>query len=190
MLDGAGNPITVPKGSTITPTGTVMDAKGHPIPGVGTGPPLVGSQPKLSHLATLASSGLPHSGVSGAPSLSGGQGGPSVGANPFSQWTGTSTGMSRQALASGGNPAANDQAVAAAQKEAAAREAAMSAAEESQMMGRSVATSSGEPMMPPPMGGMPAGGQSGGKRPRTVFSPEDEEVWGTESHAVDGVIGR
>ncbi|WP_035792366.1 hypothetical protein [Kitasatospora mediocidica] len=87
-------------------------------------------------------------------------------------------------------PAAEEQA-AAAEKAAAA-----SAAEEAELTGRSVATTGGAggSMMPPMggagMGGAGAQGQGGQDRQRTTWLAEDEEVWGTESGAVSGVIGR
>jgi hypothetical protein len=65
-----------------------------------------------------------------------------------------------------------------------------SAAEQAQLLGRQTATSGGEPMMPP-MGGMGGAGAGGGQdRQRTTWLAEDEEVWGTDSEAVSGVIGR
>ncbi|MDQ0984512.1 hypothetical protein [Streptomyces sp. V2I9] len=53
-------------------------------------------------------------------------------------------------------------------------------------------TGSGMPFMPPMGmgGGAPGGGGSGNDRQPNVWLSEDEEVWGTESDAGTGVIGR
>ncbi|MCX4745831.1 hypothetical protein OG455_09890 [Kitasatospora sp. NBC_01287] len=78
-------------------------------------------------------------------------------------------------------------------EEVAGEAAAGEAAEEAQMMGRSVSTTggSGMPMMPGAgMGGMGGQQQGNQERQRTTWLAEDEEVWGTESGAVGGVIGR
>ena len=81
---------------------------------------------------------------------------------------------------------------AAAQKTALQRAASATAAEEAQMMGRSVSTSggSGAPMMPMSGAGGGAGGQGDKDRQRTTWLSEDEEVWGTDTGTVSGVIGR
>ncbi|MFF7988825.1 hypothetical protein ACFZDG_03395 [Kitasatospora xanthocidica] len=79
---------------------------------------------------------------------------------------------------------------------AAGRAAAATAAEEAQLVGRGVSTTGGMggPMMPPMGAGAGAGaagaGQSEKERQRTTWLAEDEEVWGTDSGAVTGVIGR
>ncbi|MET8541615.1 hypothetical protein ABZW03_13315 [Kitasatospora sp. NPDC004799] len=74
---------------------------------------------------------------------------------------------------------------------------AAAAAEESQLMGRGISTTGGTngmtgPMMPPMGAGAGAGapGQGEKERQRTTWLSEDEEVWGTDSGAVTGVIGR
>ncbi|MGW7580969.1 hypothetical protein ACWGKU_05420 [Kitasatospora sp. NPDC054768] len=80
----------------------------------------------------------------------------------------------------------------------AAGRAATAAAEESQLMGRGISTTGGAggmsgPMMPPMGAGAgagAAGGQGDKERQRTTWLSEDEEVWGTDSGAVTGVIGR
>ncbi|MFJ9693899.1 hypothetical protein [Kitasatospora sp. NPDC101183] len=80
---------------------------------------------------------------------------------------------------------------AMARNAAAGRAAAATAAEEAALMGRGVSTTggSGAPMMPPP-GGAGGAGQGEKERQRTTWLAEDEEVWGTDSGAVTGVIGR
>ncbi|WP_406207953.1 hypothetical protein OH807_35830 [Kitasatospora sp. NBC_01560] len=83
---------------------------------------------------------------------------------------------------------------AAATRGAAQRAAAATAAEEAELMGRQVSTTggAGSPMMPP-MGGAgagAAGGQGEKDRQRTTWLAEDEEVWGTDTGGVTGVIGR
>lgn len=62
-------------------------------------------------------------------------------------------------------------------------------------MGRNMATTGGAgmpPMMPP--GGAGAGcrcrGQNDKERQRTTWLSEEEEVWGTDSGTIGGVIGR
>ncbi|GAB7186959.1 hypothetical protein ATKI12_6790 [Kitasatospora sp. Ki12] len=85
---------------------------------------------------------------------------------------------------------------AAAARAAAGRGAASAAAEESQLMGRGVPTTGGMggPMMPPMGAGAGAGAGAGGQgekeRQRTTWLSEDEEVWGTDTGGVTGVIGR
>lgn len=97
-------------------------------------------------------------------------------------------------LAPGGKTAAVAAAeAAAAEKAATQKAAAMAAEEQAAMRGRSVSTSGGGMPMMPPMGGMGGGmgaGQGEKDRQRTTWLAEDEEVWGTETGAVDGVIGR
>lgn len=81
----------------------------------------------------------------------------------------------------------------AAERTAAGEQSAMSAAEEAQLMGRSVATTGGSgmpPMMPGGAMGAGAGQGANQERQRTTWLAEDEEVWGTGTSAVDGVIGR
>ncbi|MFI9328927.1 hypothetical protein ACIGZJ_15430 [Kitasatospora sp. NPDC052868] len=81
-----------------------------------------------------------------------------------------------------------------AEAKAAAQKAEALAAEEAAMRGRSVATSgggTGSGMMP--MGGGMGGGmgaQGEKDRQRTTWLSEDEDVWGTDTGAVHGVIGR
>ncbi|MFJ6618732.1 hypothetical protein ACIQOW_14290 [Kitasatospora sp. NPDC091335] len=82
---------------------------------------------------------------------------------------------------------------AASRATAAGRAAAGAAAEEAQLMGRGMSTTGGMggPMVPPMgagAGGAPGQGEK--ERQRTTWLAEDEEVWGTDSDAVTGVIGR
>ncbi|MBV6699318.1 WXG100 family type VII secretion target [Kitasatospora aureofaciens] len=132
-------------------------------------------------------------GVGGAsiPTASGGGSGPRI--------LGTSSGFNPGAIENSGMAPGSKAATAAAAEAAAAKEAAMSqkasalAAEEAAAMrGGSVATSGGGMPMMPPMGGMGGGmgGQGEKDRQRTTWLAEDEEVWGTETGAVNGVIGR
>ncbi|GAB2715025.1 hypothetical protein [Kitasatospora kifunensis] len=97
-------------------------------------------------------------------------------------------------MAKGGAPLTPEEEMAAKESGAlAGEEVAANSAEEAQMMGRSMSTTGGggAPMMPPPGGaGAGAGGQGEKERQRTTWLSEDEEVWGTESSAVSGVIGR
>ncbi|MFF7634568.1 hypothetical protein ACFZB9_15635 [Kitasatospora sp. NPDC008050] len=103
--------------------------------------------------------------------------------------------LSPRALATGATLSPKDIAAQeAAQQAQAERAAASEQAEEAQMMGRSVATTGGSgmpPMMPPGGAGAGAGaGQNDKERQRTTWLAEEEEVWGTDSGTIGGVIGR
>ncbi|MFE6054951.1 hypothetical protein ACFQ6N_29730 [Kitasatospora sp. NPDC056446] len=130
-------------------------------------------------------------GGSGSGLSSGGGSGPKL--------IGSGGGMSPQAiensggLGPGGKTAAALSAESAAAEKAATQKAAALAAEEAAAMrGRSVSTSGGGMPMMPPMGGGMGGGMGQGEkdRQRTTWLAEDEEVWGTDTGAVGGVIGR
>ncbi|MER7753276.1 hypothetical protein [Kitasatospora sp. NPDC097643] len=94
-----------------------------------------------------------------------------------------------RAAVSAGTAAAS---AASAEKAAMGQKASALAAEEAAALrGRSVTTSGGGmPMMAPPMAGGMGGGQGEKGRQRTTWLAEDEEVWGTDTGAVSGVIGR
>ncbi|WP_030246982.1 hypothetical protein [Streptomyces sp. NRRL S-350] len=136
----------------------------------------------------------------GAGADTGGAGGTGSGSGGLPRLVGSGGGLSPRAiensggLAPGGKTAAAAAAEAAAAKEAAMQKASAMAAEDAAAMrGRSVSTSGGMPMMPPMGGGMGGGmgaGQGEKDRQRTTWLAEDEEVWGTETGAVNGVIGR
>jgi hypothetical protein len=174
VLDANGNPVHVPKGTTIGEDGTILGPDGKPVPEQAQ---LLDNEehamlhPDLLPRPKTASTAL--GGLSGFPAIS--AGGASQG--------GTAVGLSARAVENGGR-LTPDQLAA---REAAAGE---SAAEQAQLLGRQTATSGGEPMIPP-MGGMGGAGAGGGQdRQRTTWLAEDEEVWGTDSEAVSGVIGR
>ncbi|MDH6707803.1 hypothetical protein P3T27_004540 [Kitasatospora sp. MAA19] len=114
----------------------------------------------------------------------------------------TSSGVGPQVAENGGLPpapkvggtgagAGAGAGAAAAEKSAMSQKASALAAEEAAAMrGRSVNTSGGGMPMMPPMGGGMGGGQGEKGRQRTTWLAEDEEVWGTDTGAVSGVIGR
>ncbi|MEV7773075.1 hypothetical protein [Kitasatospora sp. NPDC086791] len=204
VLDANGNPMVAGPGYTVGPDGTLRDEKGNTV-----------SQYRQLLADRFADGGDGSSGGSGDDLLTPGH----FGAGGFSYSTmglggssgegsgglltpggaplitGMGGGMSSRALASGGDPnvmkAAVDQ--ANAERVAAEKAARAAAQEQSLLTGRQTATSSGgmPPMMPP--GGAGMGGQGGPNdkdRRRTTWLAEDEEVWGTETGAVHGVIGR
>ncbi|MGF1429409.1 hypothetical protein [Kitasatospora sp. LaBMicrA B282] len=213
VLDANGNPVVLPKGDTIGPDGTILGPDGKPISATAqqladeqalfNGPGLLrpgGSSPSWdgpglltpgfdSSVLSGTSGGLGAGLGSGLAPIGGGGGG----AGGLGRFVSTRAGMSDQALENSGDPMADpaaEEAATAAEQEA----GGLSAADEAEMMGRSVNTSSaGEPMMPPMGAGAGAGagaGQQGKERQRTTWLAEDEEVWGTETGAVSGVIGR
>ncbi|GHH77217.1 hypothetical protein GCM10018781_50260 [Kitasatospora indigofera] len=97
-------------------------------------------------------------------------------------------GLSAKAIENSGGTAPGGK---AATSGAAAQKASALAAEEAAVMrGRTVNTSSGGMPMVPPMGGGAGGGPGEKDRQRTTWLSEDEEVWGTDTGAVHGVIGR
>ncbi|MFD9594190.1 hypothetical protein ACFWA9_15710 [Kitasatospora sp. NPDC059973] len=141
-------------------------------------------------------------GAGGTGLSSGGlsSGGLSSGGGSMPRLVSSGGGLSPQAIENSGGLAPGGKTAAVAAAEAAAAEkaatqkaAAMAAEEQAAMRGRSVSTSGGGMPMMPPMGGMGGGmgaGQGEKDRQRTTWLAEDEEVWGTETGAVDGVIGR
>ena len=153
-----------------------------------------------SSLGLLGGYGTGYSGSTGGSgtSLGSGSGSGSGGITPLGGGAGgrlvsSGGGLGARSIENSGPAVAKMAAAeAAAQKTALQRATAATAAEEAQMMGRSVSTSggSGAPMMPMGGGGGGAGGQGDKDRQRTTWLSEDEEVWGTDTGTVSGVIGR
>jgi hypothetical protein len=198
---GANGPVTLPAGSSISPSGAVIGPNGQPLPSSflvspGGAPPMpalpqpsvptVSSGPLAPSLGALTTgTGALNPGVSTT--------GP-VGLNPVNGVTGgvlsTSSGVTGTAVGSGsqlppspvvpgGTTGISPGAVAAS----------------SPVAGPASTATPGGPGMPfmPPMGGM--GGMGGGAQPegqgqRNTWLVEDDEVWGTDSEALPGVIGR
>ncbi|MFI8460545.1 hypothetical protein [Kitasatospora sp. NPDC085464] len=141
-----------------------------------------------------------YAGLLGGVGGVGGSGGiPSGGSLP--KLVGSGGGLSARAVENSGGLAPGGRTAAAAAAESAAAEkaamqkaSALAAEEQAAMRGRSVSTSGGGMPMMPPMGGGMGGGMGAGQgekdRQRTTWLAEDEEVWGTETGAVNGVIGR
>ncbi|MER6360490.1 hypothetical protein [Kitasatospora sp. NPDC001527] len=200
VLDRNGNPMVVGRDYSIAPDGTLLD---------GSGSPVSQSRQLLDDLGRnyleegddlLAPNDFSYGvgGGYGGFGLGGGAGGSSsgglLGPGGISPITGVGAGMSPRSVAAGGDPAVLKAAADQANERLAAERAARAAqAEQAALTGRQVSTTGGSgmpPMMPP--GGMGAGGQGANEkdRQRTTWLAEDEEVWGTESGAVEGVIGR
>ncbi|MFD7729400.1 hypothetical protein ACFV6F_03290 [Kitasatospora phosalacinea] len=194
VLDANGNPMLAGKDYTIGPDGTLRDASGTPVPqyrqlltdsyATDSGDDLLapnrfGTGGYAYSTGTYGSGGTTGTGSGGLPG-----GLPGI--------TGTGGGLSTRGLANGGDPVAVKAAAEQANAERlAAQKAAAAAAEEQALLtGRQTSTSSsGMPMMPGAgMGGAGAPGEK--DRRRTTWLAEDEEVWGTETGAVHGVIGR
>ncbi|MFD8756959.1 hypothetical protein ACFV0O_39185 [Kitasatospora sp. NPDC059577] len=141
-----------------------------------------------------------YAGLFGSGGGVGGSGGTPSGGGSMPKLVGSGGGLSPQAIENSGGLAPGGKTAAAAAAESAAAEkaalqkaSAMAAEEQAAMRGRSMSTSGGGmPMMPPMGGGMGGGmgGQGEKDRQRTTWLAEDEEVWGTETGAVNGVIGR
>ncbi|GJF33000.1 hypothetical protein KNE206_57000 [Kitasatospora sp. NE20-6] len=203
VTDANGNKVVLGKGYTVAADGTVLDSQGRPVSqqtqlindefaptnrsSSSSSDPLMTPSFKYA-TGTGTGSGDSDPYVIGSSTAGTGLGGGlGLGANQFS----ARTGMSSKAVANGGDPLTANAAAAeqeAARKAMAAQEAKV--AEQAQVMGRTQATSSGMPMVPPMGGGGGAGGPGEKDRQRTTWLAEDEEVWGTESSAVSGVIGR
>ncbi|MGW3635124.1 hypothetical protein ACWD7F_34145 [Streptomyces sp. NPDC005122] len=187
VLDANGNPVVLAKGDKIAADGTVLSPDGKPVSA--SAQQLANEQARINTQGTLQRPTTSFSEIGNGPGLLGatGIGGGSLGVGDAGRLIGTSRGMSPAALANGG-----------VLPEGAAAEAGKTAAEmaaaEPEMAGQGVSTMS-EPPMIPPMGGMGMGGGLGGAqaekdRQRTTWLAEDEEVWGTESGTISGVIGR
>ncbi|MEV4615648.1 hypothetical protein AB0K43_24105 [Kitasatospora sp. NPDC049258] len=185
VLDRNGNPIVVDSGYTIGPDGTIRDDQGNP---VSESTQLLADQ-RHAYDATRDSL---FGGDSPNPFAGGGGGlGFGLGLGPSgSSAIGGANGLSTRSLANGGDPSAA--AKAAAERAAAAEQEALAAAERQALTGSKVNTTGGSPMMPP-MGagaGAGAGNPNEKDKQRTTWLAEEEEVWGTETTAVSGVIGR
>ncbi|MFF4380817.1 hypothetical protein [Kitasatospora sp. NPDC001547] len=215
VRDSNGNPVVLGKDRTIAEDGTVRDANGRPVSQfeqllTDEEHALAGRVGDVRTGGGGSWSGLPGSiGGGGISFGSGGSGGagsdlfgePRGGAAPKTVG-GVSSGPAglgvggRLAETMGVRPTAELAAEEAAlnRATAAGRTVAATAAEEAQLMGRGMPTMGGMggPMMPPMGAGAGAGapGQGEKERQRTTWLSEDEEVWGTDSGAVTGVIGR
>ncbi|KJY26305.1 hypothetical protein VR45_37385, partial [Streptomyces sp. NRRL S-495] len=201
VLDSAGNPMVAGPGYSIGPDGVLRDGKGDTVSQYrqlladrysaagddSGGPSLLSPNSFGAGGFSYNTMGLGAGGSGGGSSLGLG-GGPMI--------AGMGGGLSNRALAAGGDPSVTKAAVdqANAERVAAERAARAAAQEQAALTGQRTATSSGGmPPMMPPGGGM--GGGAGGPgnekdRRRTTWLAEDEEVWGTDSGAVSGVIGR
>ncbi|MFB7905937.1 hypothetical protein ACFC1T_05880 [Kitasatospora sp. NPDC056076] len=210
VLDGNGNPVVVRPGSRVDSDGTLLDPDGRPVSevsqlladqrhafdsgfggGFGSGG---GGGDGLLPGSDFGSGGYHPSGLSFGDSA-GGLGGLGGGLPGGGLLPGGRSGMSAKSLASGGDPntlQARTAAEAAAEAEKAAAAKAAAEAERAALTGKGMSTTGGMPPMMPPGAGAGAGapGQKEKDRQRTTWLAEDEEVWGTESTAVSGVIGR
>ncbi|MFJ4091171.1 hypothetical protein ACIPYS_06265 [Kitasatospora sp. NPDC089913] len=198
VLDTRGNPMVVGRDYTVGPDGTLLDGRGVPVPESRQIIDDLGrSYLDEDDLLAPNDFGLGLSGLGGAGVFGGsGAGGGSavLGPGGISPITGVGSGLGSRAIANGADPsvlkAASD---AANERLAAERAARAAAAEQSALTGRQVTTTGGSgmpPMMPPGAGAGAGAGGNEKDRQRTTWLAEDEEVWGTDSGAVEGVIGR
>ncbi|MET8630063.1 hypothetical protein ABZW30_41160 [Kitasatospora sp. NPDC004669] len=204
VLDGNGNQVVVAPGSRIDSDGILLDPDGKPISEVSQ---LLADQRHAFDSSFGGGGGdglLPGSDFS--PSTyhplglsfgdsGGGANGVGGGFPGSGLLAGGRSGMSAKALTGGGDPntlQARTAAEAAAEAEKAAAAKAAAEAERAALTGKGMSTTGGMPPMMPPGAGAGAGapGQKDKDRQRTTWLAEDEEVWGTESTAVSGVIGR
>ncbi len=209
VVDSNGNPVVLAEGDTINADGAVMDANGKPVStlnqllsdeehayAAGPGSTLVtGGGGYTGRTITVGGIGGTSLGGSSFGESPGGLGGGSVSggsAKTLTPTVGIGGRMAEQYGSTLGQTPGLETAMAGLPEGALA-----TAAEQAQLTGGSTATTGGGGgSMMPPMGGMGggmgggAGGQGGQERQRTTWLAEDEEVWGTESGAVSGVIGR
>ncbi|MFE6745473.1 hypothetical protein ACFVGM_06425 [Kitasatospora purpeofusca] len=199
VLDSRGNPMVVGRDYSISPDGTLLDGRGTPVPesrqiidDLGRSYLDTGDDLLAPNDFGLGASGFGGSGLLGSGGL-GSSGSLISGPGGISPITSTAAGTSARGYATGGDPSGLKAASEAANERLAAERAARAAAaEQSALTGRQVATTggSGMPMMPPGAGAGAGAGGNEKDRQRTTWLAEDEEVWGTESGAVEGVIGR
>ncbi|MFE7191660.1 hypothetical protein [Kitasatospora sp. NPDC057541] len=201
VLDSNGNPMVAGPGYTIGPDGILRDGGGNTVSQYrqlladrySAAGDDGGGGDNLLTPNEFGAGGFSYNTLGLGAGGSGGGGSLGLGGGPMI--TGMGGGLSNRALAAGGDPSATKAAVdqANAERVAAERAARAAAQEQAALTGRGTTTTSGGmPMMPGGgMGGAGAGGAGNDKdRRRTTWLAEDEEVWGTDSGAVHGVIGR
>ncbi|MER7705862.1 hypothetical protein ABTX81_23580 [Kitasatospora sp. NPDC097605] len=203
VLDSAGNPMVAGPGYTIGPDGILRDGDGNTVSQYrqlladrysAAGIDGSGSGDDLLTPNEFGTGGFSYNTMGLGAGGSGAGGSLGLGGSPMI--TGMGGGLSNRALAAGGDPSITKAAVdqANAERAAAERAARAAAQEQAALTGRQTpTTSSGMPPMMPPGAGMGgAGAGAGGEkdRRRTTWLAEDEEVWGTQTGAVEGVIGR
>jgi hypothetical protein len=172
VLGADGQPIQVPVNSTVNSSGAVIGPDGKPI----TKDLLVGGP--FTSSALTAGGLLPGGGLLLGAS----------GAGPGSVGTvspGGPLGLPLTGAAAAGAEAAAFARTPSRLSMTAAEEAV---AEQAQIIGRANVASSGPPFMPPMTAG--PGATGGAAQKRRTWLEEDEEVWGTESTALPGVIGK
>ncbi|MDH6116812.1 hypothetical protein ABH930_000231 [Kitasatospora sp. GAS204A] len=212
LTDSNGNKIVLGQGDTISHDGSVLDSSGNPVSQ--SSQLLADEEAAMSsnhpsqqqggwndfNNTPLPQSGPPQFDTSNIPA-----------STPLPTTGGAGSGFNPQQVLNNGGLLTPDQTKAAQQAAALnpdqvpggqnpgrSTSSAASSLDPSQSSGgpsTPTPTQSQQPPMMPPMGGMGgmgaggAGGQ-GQERQRTTWLSEDEETWGTESTAVDGVIGR
>ncbi|MDY0813829.1 hypothetical protein [Kitasatospora purpeofusca] len=201
VLDSNGNPMVAGPDYTIGPDGILRDGKGETVSQyrqlLADRYSAAGDDSGSDNLLSPNSFGAGGFSYNTMGLGAGGSGaGSSLGLGGGPMLSGMGGGLSNRALAAGGDPSATKAVVdqANAERVAAERAARAAAQEQAALTGQRTATSSGGmPPMMPPGGGMGGGAGGAGNekdRRRTTWLAEDEEVWGTDSGAVSGVIGR
>ncbi|GAA4881289.1 hypothetical protein [Kitasatospora terrestris] len=192
VKDSNGNPVVLGKDRTIAEDGTVRDANGRPVSRLEQ---LLTDQEHALASGTGGGGWNPSIGGSGVSFGSGGSGG--AGADLFGGRSGGASSGPRTVGGVASGPAGlgiGGQLASTLGVRPTVEAAAEAAAQEAQLTGRGISTTGGMtgPMMPPMGAGAGAGmaGQGEKDRQRTTWLSEDEEVWGTDSGAVTGVIGR
>jgi hypothetical protein len=202
VLDPNGNPLILPKGSTISADGAVLGPNGKPIPldtqlltdqeHAMAGPPLSLSGPPLNLFGGPPASLL--GGLPPSPQL--GSVVPTVGGAGAAELVGVRSGLSQKALDNGGVLTPEELATQNAYLASGSTPNALTAPPTSgpgSLTAEGAASAlggEGLPMMPMGMGAAGAGQGGNQERQRTTWLAEDEEVWGTETGAVSGTIGR
>ncbi|MFI9005900.1 hypothetical protein ACIGNX_01545 [Actinosynnema sp. NPDC053489] len=194
LLDATGHPLTVPKGSTIGPNGTLLGPNGQPLlmPRQLTAAPARQFTADAVEPLPMIRRGTSFTAVEpGGPLLprdpirTGTVAAAEDGLGLAARGTGVRT---RAVIGSDGRVVGEGVEVPATSRRYNAAGAGV-AAEEAALAARAGQSQSGMPMVPPMGGGGPMGGGSSPKQPST-WLVEDEDVWGTESSAPPGVIGR